>query len=107
MEYVLGVTEKQLSMRTGIRTGGQELGEDAVEADELSEATKDVARSLRRTSRRYPTHVHCRLWSKFSDGHMNRTMKHSKLCETLLAVSNGARSRTRGKVGILCSECIC
>ena len=44
MEYVLGVTEKQLSMRTGIRTGGQELGEDAVEADELSEATKDVAR---------------------------------------------------------------
>ena len=38
MEYVLGVTEKQLSMRTSIRTGGQELGEDAVEADELSEA---------------------------------------------------------------------
>ncbi|EJF67220.1 hypothetical protein DICSQDRAFT_96444 [Dichomitus squalens LYAD-421 SS1] len=45
MEYALGVTEKQTSMRTGRRTGGQELGENAVEADELSEATKDFARA--------------------------------------------------------------
>ncbi|KAI1793146.1 eukaryotic mitochondrial regulator protein-domain-containing protein [Ganoderma leucocontextum] len=44
MEDALGVTEKQASLRGARRTGGQELGEDAVEADELSEATKNVAR---------------------------------------------------------------
>ncbi|KAM5532251.1 hypothetical protein V8D89_014090 [Ganoderma adspersum] len=44
MENALGVTEKQASLRGARRTGGQELGEDAVEADELSEATKNVAR---------------------------------------------------------------
>lgn len=44
MENALGVIEKQASLRGARRTGGQELGEDAVEADELSEATKNVAR---------------------------------------------------------------
>ncbi len=44
MENALGVTEKQASLRGARRTGGQELWEDAVEVDEISEATKNVAR---------------------------------------------------------------
>lgn len=43
MEYVLGVTDKESSARH-LRSGAQELGEDAVEADALSESTKALAR---------------------------------------------------------------
>lgn len=46
MEFSLGVSEKKpLSAKTGALPGAQELGEDTVEADELSEATKDIARA--------------------------------------------------------------
>ncbi|KAI0334345.1 hypothetical protein GY45DRAFT_1334257 [Cubamyces sp. BRFM 1775] len=41
MEYILGVTEKQTS---GLANAAKELGEDAVEADAVSEATKSRAR---------------------------------------------------------------
>ncbi|KAI0714949.1 eukaryotic mitochondrial regulator protein-domain-containing protein [Earliella scabrosa] len=44
MEFCLGVTDKHM-MSSATRRAAQELGEDAVEADELSEATKDVARA--------------------------------------------------------------
>ncbi|KAH9897818.1 eukaryotic mitochondrial regulator protein-domain-containing protein [Cubamyces lactineus] len=43
MEYILGVTEKQKSTH-GLARASQELGEDAVEADAVSEATKSRAR---------------------------------------------------------------
>ncbi|KAJ8483155.1 hypothetical protein ONZ51_g4888 [Trametes cubensis] len=43
MEYILGVTEKSRST-TGLARASQELGEDAVEADAVSEATKSRAR---------------------------------------------------------------
>ncbi|KAH9849276.1 eukaryotic mitochondrial regulator protein-domain-containing protein [Lenzites betulinus] len=43
MEYILGVTAKESSSR-GIRTAAQELGEDAAEADAISESTKSLAR---------------------------------------------------------------
>ena len=44
MEFSLGVTEKHVSSKSATKRAAEELGEDAVEADELSEATKDVAR---------------------------------------------------------------
>ncbi|KAL7285522.1 hypothetical protein ACG7TL_000624 [Trametes sanguinea] len=43
MEYILGVTDKQ-SSRRALRSAAAELGEDAVEADAVSEATKSRAR---------------------------------------------------------------
>ncbi|KAI0363051.1 hypothetical protein BV20DRAFT_1007847 [Pilatotrama ljubarskyi] len=43
MEYVLGVTDNAAASRS-IRSAAQELGEDAVEADAVSEATKTLAR---------------------------------------------------------------
>ncbi|CDO73048.1 hypothetical protein BN946_scf185007.g102 [Trametes cinnabarina] len=43
MEYVLGVTEPR-SSRRAVRIASDELGEDAVEADAVSEATKSRAR---------------------------------------------------------------
>ncbi|RDX51203.1 hypothetical protein OH76DRAFT_1436396 [Lentinus brumalis] len=45
MEFSLGVTEKHVSSKSATKRAAEELGEDAVEADELSEATKDVARA--------------------------------------------------------------
>ena len=43
MEHILGVEE---DWSTSVaRRAAQELGEDAVEADQISEATKDVARA--------------------------------------------------------------
>ncbi|KAI9057780.1 hypothetical protein FKP32DRAFT_1597999 [Trametes sanguinea] len=43
MEYILGVTDKQ-SARRALRSAAAELGEDAVEADAVSEATKSRSR---------------------------------------------------------------
>ncbi|KAI0756302.1 eukaryotic mitochondrial regulator protein-domain-containing protein [Daedaleopsis nitida] len=46
MEFSLGVSEKKpLSAQTSVLPGARELGEDTVAADELSEATKDIARA--------------------------------------------------------------